>query len=154
MRILSAITSLVFLGAVAAQTYPSFADCATSPTDFNVSSFTISVYPMCITQRVCFTATGSLLAPITHGTNLTQVSLIGKYVGRVLYRDEQNLCDILGNQGQPCPVPVGTTSLTTCLYVKPNLIPDIPVKYELRLTNGNGNTIFCRNATMTATNCA
>ncbi|KAI8358239.1 hypothetical protein B0O80DRAFT_424308 [Mortierella sp. GBAus27b] len=154
MRISSGITSLLFLITAAAQSWPANTDCATSPTDFNVSGFAFSIYPMCIAQPICFTATGSLLAPIMHGTNLTKVSFVGRYLGRVLYLDEQNLCDNLAAQGQPCPVPVGTTFLTTCFRIRDNFPPNIPMKFELRLTNGNGNTIFCRNATMTAMTCA
>jgi hypothetical protein len=120
MRLSSAITSLLFLITAAAQSRPATMNCATSPTDFNVSGFAFSVYPMCIAQPICFTATRSLLAPIMHGTNLTKVSFIGRYLGAILYLDEQNLCDILAAQGQPCPVPVGTTSLTTCFRIKDN----------------------------------
>jgi hypothetical protein len=83
------------------------------------------MHPMCITQSVCFTATGSLLAPIMDGTNLTQTSLIGKYLGRVLYREEHNLCDNLTAQGQSCPIPVGTTSLKTCFSIHPNYPADV-----------------------------
>ncbi|KAI8358240.1 hypothetical protein B0O80DRAFT_496007 [Mortierella sp. GBAus27b] len=151
MRILSVITSLLFLVVIAAQV--TFTNCATSPTDFQVSGFKVSPVPMCVNQTLCATGTGTFSAPIVHGTNLTKFSLIGRYLGLILYKDERNLCELLAAQGQPCPIPVGTTSLTTCVVIKDNLPTGIPYKMEFRLTNGNGNPIYCMNATMTAQRC-
>ncbi|KAF9345663.1 hypothetical protein BGX34_004571, partial [Mortierella sp. NVP85] len=118
MKFFAAIATLLFATLAAAQT-PAFTDCATGPTDFALSSFSVSQHPLCINQNFCFTAVGQLAAPITQGANIT---LYGRYLGRVLYLENHDLCALSAAQGNPCPVPAAvssTSSVTACILAKP-----------------------------------
>jgi hypothetical protein len=113
MKLFAAIVTLILATLIAAQ--PVFTNCAPSTADFTVVNFSLYPHPGCVGQNVCITITGQLAAPITQGAKVT---IIGKYLGRVVYTDSIDLCALSASQGNPCPLPVSLTSLTVCINVK------------------------------------
>ncbi|KAK3825348.1 MAG: hypothetical protein J3Q66DRAFT_420293 [Benniella sp.] len=132
MKLFTAIATLFLATFVAAQSLPN--NCATGPTGLTVTSTAITPYPLCVGQLVCFTITGQLSETITPGATFT---IIGKYLGRVVYTDTHDLCTLLATQGYPCPVPVTLTSITICVLVKSNAPVGIPLAFTVSATNGN-----------------
>ncbi|KAK3825346.1 MAG: hypothetical protein J3Q66DRAFT_384571 [Benniella sp.] len=149
MKLFAAIVTLILATLIAAQ-QPVFTNCAASTAEFTVASFSIFPHPACVSQNVCVTITGMLSAPITAGAKVT---IVGRYLGRVVYTDNQDLCALSAAQGNPCPLPVSLTSLTVCVLVKTNAPVGIPVTISISATNGNGNPLFCQSATVQFQNC-
>ncbi|KAG0056474.1 hypothetical protein BGZ83_004732, partial [Gryganskiella cystojenkinii] len=94
-----------------------FANCATGSTGMTVTAFSLTPYPLCANQNVCLTATGTLSEPIIAGARL---QITGRYLGRIVYTDNQDFCALLAAQGYTCPVSINLTSITACLLVKPS----------------------------------
>ncbi|KAF9417579.1 hypothetical protein BGZ94_009931, partial [Podila epigama] len=86
MKFFAAIAAL-FVAAVAQAQQPTWTNCAVGPTDLTISSFSVSPYPLCINQMVCASGTGVLLNPVIAPAKL---SISGKYLGRVVYTDNQD----------------------------------------------------------------
>ncbi|KAK3825345.1 MAG: hypothetical protein J3Q66DRAFT_384570 [Benniella sp.] len=81
MKFFAAIATLILAAIVVAQS-PVFDNCAGGVvTEINVSSFTVSPYPLCKNHNFCITATGQLAAPITEGA---KVSVVGRLPGTPL----------------------------------------------------------------------
>ncbi|KAF9348329.1 hypothetical protein BGX26_000258 [Mortierella sp. AD094] len=150
MKFSTAIAALA-VAAVANAASPAFTNCATGATDMTVTSLSLTPYPLCPGQNVCATVVGTLSTPLVAPSTL---SIVGKYFGTTVYTDSQNLCTVLAASGQPCPVPVTVTSVVACIPVKSNAPVNIPVALTLSATNGNGHTLFCQAATVTATSCS
>ncbi|KAF9364366.1 hypothetical protein BGX34_001739 [Mortierella sp. NVP85] len=151
MKFFAAVAALACLAFANAQTLPPITNCATGPTDLTITTFTLAPYPLCINQNVCATGTGQLSAPVTQGAKL---SIIGRYLGRVVYTDNHDLCTLLSNQGLACPIPVTLTSITACVLVKNTAPANVPVALTVSATNGNGNVLFCQFANgVIAQNC-
>ncbi|KAF9391060.1 hypothetical protein CPB97_007679, partial [Podila verticillata] len=106
-----------------------------------VTSFSVTPYPLCINKNMCITATGTLNTPVIAPTKL---AILGKYLGRIVYTDNQDFCAILSSAGTPCPVPINLTSLTLCVLVKPSFPSDIPIQMTFQTVNGNGHILFCQ----------
>ncbi|KAF9122432.1 hypothetical protein BGW39_009735 [Mortierella sp. 14UC] len=145
MKFIAALVALVAVSAVNAQS-PSFTNCATTPTQMTVSGFSVAPYPLCINKNVCATVSGVLSTPIVAGAKL---AITGRYLGRLVYTDNQDLCTVLGG----CPVPVTTTTVTACVLVKPNAPPNVGVSLQIVATNGDGGLLFCQSAVVTAVTC-
>ncbi|KAF9989586.1 hypothetical protein BGZ75_005725 [Mortierella antarctica] len=96
---------------------PPVFNCATGPTDIVINNFTLTPYPLCIGQSVCATGTGTLLTPVIAPAKL---AITGKYLGRIVYSDNHDLCALMAAQGLPCPIPTTLTSITACIQVKPS----------------------------------
>ncbi|KAG0347474.1 hypothetical protein BGZ54_004909, partial [Gamsiella multidivaricata] len=111
----TAIAALL-LAAVASAQSPIFSNYAIGFTEMTVASIVLAPYPLCVNKNVCITVIGTLSTSIVTGARL---SISGKYGGRVVYTDNQDLCNLLYVQGHPCPVPITVTSLTVCVLVKP-----------------------------------
>ncbi|KAF9955255.1 hypothetical protein BGZ72_003913 [Mortierella alpina] len=151
MKFIAAIAALIVAAVANAQTpSPPFGNCATGATDMTVTGFTLTPYPLCIGQTVCATVNGTLSAPIVAPAKL---AITGRYLGRVVYTDNHDLCVVLAASGVPCPVPTTVTSVTACVLVKPTAPANIPVALTLLATNGNNHVLFCQSATVTAVNC-
>ncbi|KAG0250543.1 hypothetical protein DFQ27_009368 [Actinomortierella ambigua] len=150
MKFSAAAATLAVAAVVSAQ-QPTWTSCATGATDMAVTSFSVAPYPLCVGKPVCATIGGTLSSPISGTT--AGLSIIGKYLNRVVYTDSKNLCEILANTEHPCPVDTTVTSVVACIDVKPTAPVGIPVQLEVKATNGNGNVIFCQKATVTAQNC-
>ncbi|KAF9975791.1 hypothetical protein BGZ73_000382 [Actinomortierella ambigua] len=150
MKFSAAAATLAF-AAVASAQQPSWGPCNTNPTEMTVTSFSVAPYPLCVGKPVCATITGTLSNPIDGAT--AGLSVIGKYLNRIVYTDSKNLCEILAETDHPCPVSTDVTSVVACIDVKPNAPVGIPVSLEVKATNGNGNVIFCQKAVVTAQNC-
>ncbi|KAF8928701.1 hypothetical protein EDD21DRAFT_407065 [Dissophora ornata] len=148
MKFIAAITALVVAAVANAQTWT---NCATGATDLTISSFSVSPYPLCISQNVCASGTGLLNAPVTSGATL---AIQGKYLGRVVYTDNQDLCALTASQGVPCPIAVTVTSITACVLVKSTAPANVPVSLTVLATNGDGNVLFCQAAVVTASTCS
>ncbi|KAF9161841.1 hypothetical protein DFQ26_004123 [Actinomortierella ambigua] len=153
MKFVAALAALLVAGSavVSGQTMPTPYNCATGPTQIQITNFTLAPYPMCIGQNVCATGTGTLSTPVVQGASL---SIIGKYLNRVVYTDSHNLCDLMNAQGHPCPIPTTMTSITSCVLVKTTAPANIPVVLTVSATNGDGNLLFCQGANgVIAKNC-
>ncbi|KAF9574611.1 hypothetical protein EC968_006026 [Mortierella alpina] len=146
MKFITAIAAL-FVATVANAQVP-FTNCATGPTDITIDTFSIAPYPLCVGKEVCATGTGVLSTPVIEGAKL---SIIGKYLGRVVYTDNHDLCTLMAAQGHPCPIPTTLTSITACVPVKSTAPANIPVQLTVQATNGNNHVLFCQAATVTAT---
>lgn len=120
MKLFAAIATLLLAIVAAAQTVCTFGcnDCTGGTGELAVTSASITPNPLCAGQNACFTATGSLSVPITAGGNFV---LVGKYLGRTIYTDTQDLCTLLAANGYNCPVPTSATSITLCFLVKANV---------------------------------
>ncbi|KAG0302929.1 hypothetical protein BGZ97_002118, partial [Linnemannia gamsii] len=110
MKFIAAIAALV-VAAVANAQVP-FTNCANGPTQIAINNFSISPYPLCINQNVCATGTGTLNTPVIEGSTL---SITGRYLGRLVYTDNHDLCTLMASQGFPCPLPTTMTSITACV---------------------------------------
>ncbi|KAG0365869.1 hypothetical protein BC939DRAFT_490711 [Gamsiella multidivaricata] len=150
MKFFAAIAALVVAAVANAQTQPTWSNCATGSTDLTITTFSVTPYPLCIGQNVCASGTGTLSTPVVAGAKL---AITGRYGGRVVYTDNQDLCSLTGGQGHPCPIPITVTSITVCLLVKTTAPANVPVALTVLATNGNGNVLFCQAATVTAKVC-
>ncbi|KAF9172210.1 hypothetical protein BGX21_003898 [Mortierella sp. AD011] len=149
MKFYAIVTALVFTAAASAQSYSNFTNCATG-SEFTVESFTIAPYPLCIGQTVCATVTGSLSTEITSSATL---SIVGKYLGTIVYTDQYDFCELMGAQGTPCPIAATTTSLTACVTVKSSAVASIPASDTITITNGDNKVLLCQAASLYAVNC-
>ncbi|KAG0234081.1 hypothetical protein BGW42_006947 [Actinomortierella wolfii] len=149
-----AIIATLFAAVIAsAQDVPSFIHCTglgNVVPQLTIEQFIIAPYPLCIGQSVCTTGKGQLSTPVIEGA---QLSITGKFLGRIVYTDNYDLCTLMAGQGHPCPIPTTLTSLTSCINVKPNAPAGINVKLEVMATNGDGNLLFCQEANVIAKNC-
>ncbi|KAF9182359.1 hypothetical protein BGZ51_002052 [Haplosporangium sp. Z 767] len=146
MKYFAAIAAFACLAFTNAQTMPPFTNCAAAATDLTVNNFTMAPYPLCAGEEVCFTATGTLSAPIIISESAT-LSITGRYLGRVIYTDrDRDLCELMAGQGHPCPVPTTLTSITACVLVKVGIIRNIPIALTVQAINGSGNVLFCQSA--------
>ncbi len=117
MKFLTLITLLFILATVTAQM---FTNCATGLTDMiieGMGNFSLSPSPLCVGRNACATAVGTLLTPIIRPSTF---SITGKYLGRIVYTDNQNLCSLLHDQGFFCPIPTSVTTITVCALIKPS----------------------------------
>ncbi|KAF9961143.1 hypothetical protein BGZ72_004647 [Mortierella alpina] len=146
MKFITSIAALFV--ATVAKAQVDFANCATGPTDIVIDTFKIAPYPLCVGKEVCATGTGVLSTPVIAGAKL---SISGKYLGRVVYTDNHDLCTLMAAQGHPCPIPTTLTSITACVPVKSTAPANIPVQLTVLATNGNNHVLFCQSATVTAT---
>ncbi|KAF9312138.1 hypothetical protein BG003_006587, partial [Podila horticola] len=89
MKFFAAVATLVIAAVANAQTPPAWTDCAPPGTaDLKINSFSVTPYPLCIGQNVCASGTGVLSAPVIAPA---KISISGKYLGRVVYTDNQDL---------------------------------------------------------------
>ncbi|KAF9104955.1 hypothetical protein BGX29_000929, partial [Mortierella sp. GBA35] len=88
MKFLAALAALVVAAVANAQTMPPVTNCATTPTQITITSFTLTPYPLCINQQVCATGTGTLSTPVVQGAKL---AITGRYLGRIVYTDNHDL---------------------------------------------------------------
>ncbi|KAG0018448.1 hypothetical protein BGZ81_010237 [Podila clonocystis] len=151
MKFFTAVATLV-IAAVANAQAPVWTDCAPAGTaDLTINTFSVTPYPLCIGQNVCASGTGVLSAPVIAPAKL---AISGKYLGRVVYTDNQDLCAISAAAGQPCPIPITVTSITACVLVKTSAPANIDVQLTVQANNGNNHILFCQKATVQAQNCA
>ncbi|KAK3805428.1 MAG: hypothetical protein JOS17DRAFT_823147 [Linnemannia elongata] len=150
MKFIAAVAALV-VAAVANAQVP-FTNCASGPTQIAITQFTIAPYPLCIGKNVCAEGTGTLSTPVIAGATL---SITGRYLGRLVYTDNHDLCDLMAKQDppQPCPIPTTVKSIKSCVLVKPNAPPNIAVDLQVSAINGDGGTLFCQGAKVTAKTC-
>jgi hypothetical protein len=120
MKFIAAFVALVSASVVSAVS-PPFTNCAAAP-QMTVTGFSVDPYPLCINKPVCATVTGTSTTPIDGDATL---AITGRYLGRLVYTDNQDLCAVLGASGHPCPVPVTTNQVTACVLVKPNAPPNV-----------------------------
>ncbi|KAG0293709.1 hypothetical protein BGZ96_002429 [Linnemannia gamsii] len=149
MKFIAAFAAL--LVATVANAQVPFTNCANGPTQIAIDSFKIEPYPLCINKNVCAIGTGVLSTPVIEGSTL---SISGRYLGRLVYQDNHDLCTLMGSQGFPCPLPTTMTSIKACVLVKSSAPPNIAVALEVKAINGDSGTLFCQSATVTAKNCA
>ncbi|KAF9546550.1 hypothetical protein EC957_009627 [Mortierella hygrophila] len=148
MKFIAAVAAIL-VAAVANAQVP-FTNCATGPTQIAIDNFSISPYPLCINQNVCAEGTGTLSTPVIEGATL---SITGRYLGRLVYTDNHDLCALMATQGQPCPILTNVNSIKSCVNVKPSAPPNIAVALQVSAINGDGGTLFCQAATVTAKTC-
>ncbi|KAF9399984.1 hypothetical protein BGZ76_007808 [Entomortierella beljakovae] len=117
MKFIAAIASLAFIAIAQSQDAPAnWTSCASGQTQLEVTSFITEPYPFCVGEQVCGNIVGTLNTPIIEGA---KVSITGRYLGKIVYTDNQDFCAALAAQGTPCPVPTSVTSLRACVTVKP-----------------------------------
>ncbi|KAF9206863.1 hypothetical protein BGZ59_011470 [Podila verticillata] len=151
MKFFAAVATLL-VAAVANAQGPTWTNCATpGTTDLVINSFSVTPYPLCINQNVCASGTGTLLTDVIAPAKL---AISGKFLGRVVYTDNQDLCAISAAAGLPCPIDTTHTSITACVLVKPSAPANVNVQLTVQATNGNNRVLFCQSATVTASNCA
>ncbi|KAG0084339.1 hypothetical protein BGZ93_007768 [Podila epicladia] len=150
MKFFAAVATLVIAAVANAQ--PAWKDCAPAGTaDLAITEFTVTPYPLCIGKDVCASGTGVLSVPVTAPAKL---AISGKYLGRTVYTDNQDLCAISAKYGQPCPIPITVTSITACVLVKTSAPANINVQLTVQATNGNNHILFCQEAEVKAAKCA
>lgn len=125
-----ALLATAVISTVSAQTgsYTNFTNCGIDldyPAQYATSAVALSPSPLCIGKQFCMTATGVLSAPITQGATY---SIVGRWLGRVIYTDSQDVCALLAANGQACPIPAGPYNMNLCHTVKPNLPQSVSCK--------------------------
>ncbi|KAG0357027.1 hypothetical protein BGX24_006315 [Mortierella sp. AD032] len=143
-----AILATSVTAAVSAQTGGSveLANCAANP-QLTTTSVSISPSPMCITKPYCLSTTGILsndLIDSGEGFRNTTFAVSGRYLGRLIYTDRKDICQLLAESGTPCPIPAGPVTLKICNNLKINLPPNINYAFTFTATNGDGGQVFCR----------
>ena len=123
MKVFAAVVAIVALASTAAAQMQ-YTNCATAPTQFQMTSATWSPSPACIGKDICAVGTGTLNTPIIQGAKL---SLTARYLGRLVYTDNQDLCAVLAAQGTPCPVAAGAAVLKGCVKIKENVPPNVTI---------------------------
>ncbi|KAG0218008.1 hypothetical protein BGX33_008869 [Mortierella sp. NVP41] len=93
---------------------------------------------------------GTLSTPVIQGAKL---AVTGKYLGQVVFTDNQDFCTLLGNLRHPCPIPITANSLDACSLVKASFPVNIGVKMQFLATNGDAGVIFCQTATLVGNPC-
>ncbi|KAG0011534.1 hypothetical protein BGZ81_002120 [Podila clonocystis] len=156
MKFFSAIAAFAVVAITQAQvykppTYPLSESCASYPTQQNVTSFTMTPGDYCIGRPYTVTTTGPLHADVIEGATVT---LFGRWLGRLVYTDNQDLCKLLAAAGTPCPIAKTATSLSFDLLAKKNIPPNVVFTYQFQVVNGDGGTIFCRATAIAGKNCA
>lgn len=116
MKIFAAFIGSVALACTAAAQME-YTNCATTPTQFQMTSANWSPSPACIGKELCAVGTGILDKPIVQGAKL---ALTGRYLNRLVYTDNHDLCAILAAQDTPCPVAAGAAVLKGCVKIKEN----------------------------------
>ncbi|KAF9373223.1 hypothetical protein CPB97_000714 [Podila verticillata] len=149
MKLLALLTTVV--AAVAAQGPGTiFTNCATpGTTDQTVTNFTISA-PFCAGHNYTLTSTGPLSDTIFEPTKL---GIAGKFLGRVIYTDNADLCALLAEAGTPCPLATTVTSLSFQRLLKPSVATNINLQFSFQALNGNNRVLFCQVGTMSASYC-
>ncbi|KAG0016001.1 hypothetical protein BGZ81_011432 [Podila clonocystis] len=156
MKLLSAIAALAVAAVAQAQItdkhplYPASVDCATGYVDQNVTAFTLTPDDFCIGKTYTVTTTGPLALDIIAPARM---ALTGKYLGRIVYNDNQDLCVLLAAAGTPCPVAKTADALSFALTIKSSLPAKWPLQYNYLATNGNNHIIFCRATTLIGKKC-
>ncbi|KAK3837656.1 MAG: hypothetical protein JOS17DRAFT_813462 [Linnemannia elongata] len=154
MKFLAVTAALVTAAVVTAELPPpeNFTDCATTPTQLTLTSFTVSPSPLCLKQQFCYTATGTLNAPLLKGST---ISIYGRYLNRLVYTDYLiDLCAALTAGGHTdCNVPAGPVSLKLCRPVRNSFWANVPTQFQTLLTNGDGSIILCQTQRNYAVNC-
>ncbi len=82
---------------------------------FKMTNVNWAPSPACIGKQFCAVGTGNLTQPIIQGAKF---QLNAKYLGRIVYVENQDFCAMLAAQGTPCPVPAGPTVLKGCITIK------------------------------------
>ncbi|KAF9915159.1 hypothetical protein BX616_006783 [Lobosporangium transversale] len=154
MKVLSVIVGLALAAVSQAADMPAlnFTSCAPSTTGLTLTALPVlEPYPLCIGKEYCLTLTGQLNTDITQGSRL---SVIGRWVGRIVYTDNQDLCTLLAAQGTPCPVASTTSSIKLCTPMKSNFWANVQTHFQFSATNGDGDLLFCQTSPIYAQNCA
>ncbi|KAG9324918.1 hypothetical protein KVV02_008480 [Mortierella alpina] len=139
MKITASFVAFVALASTAAGQM-NYTNCASGPTQFQMTSATWSPSPACIGKDICAVGTGTLDTPIIEGATL---SLTARYLGRLVYTDNHDFCAVLAAQGTPCPVAAGAAVLKGCVKIKENVPPNVAAVFKTVAVNGDGGTIFC-----------
>lgn len=134
MKLLAPLTTVV--AAVAAQGPGTiFTSCATpGTTEQTVANFMISA-PYCAGHNYTLTSTGPLSGPIFEPAKL---AITGKFLGRVIYADNMDMCPLLAEAGTPCPVATTVTSLSLQRLLKPSFPANVRYYFQ-----ACANLLFC-----------
>ncbi|KAF9577596.1 hypothetical protein BGW38_007098, partial [Lunasporangiospora selenospora] len=135
---MKAIAVLATIAAVASSVQA--ASCANGPTQFTLTSYTSTPSPPCRGKPICFSINGVLDTPIIEGSTF---SIAGRYLGRLVYTDNHDLCKLLADQGTPCPLPITTTDAKVCVNVKPNAPINVGANVTVTARNGDGGILWC-----------
>ncbi|KAF9098919.1 hypothetical protein BGX23_004733 [Mortierella sp. AD031] len=106
-----------------------------------IHPFSVVPYPLCIGLQMCMSGAGTISTPVIQGAKL---AVTGKYLGQVVFADNQDFCTLLGNLRHPCPIPITANSLDACSLVKASFPVNIGVKMQFLATNGDAGVIFCQ----------
>ncbi|KAK5808531.1 hypothetical protein F5H01DRAFT_352274 [Linnemannia elongata] len=151
MKFIATIAALATAATVASVELPppgNFSSCDSYPKQLALTTFTLSPSPMCVGKQACYTATGTLNTGIVDGATLR---ISGRYLGRLFYNDNANLCDALIAGGHKnCTIPAGPVTLRICRNVRPNLVPNIRILFQVEAVNGDGGNLFCQKETNSA----
>jgi len=117
MKFLAVIATVI--ATAAAIEYPVFPfvwnDCSPPSADQTVTNFTLKP-TFCPGMNYTVISTGltskDIIAP-------SKLQILGKYLGRIVYSDNQDLCALLAASGTPCPVAAGTAILSFDVLLKP-----------------------------------
>ncbi|KAG0379546.1 hypothetical protein BGX24_012729 [Mortierella sp. AD032] len=140
MKITAALVTLatVAVSSVSAQ-FTNLINGASGPVQYDGTNYTVTPSPMCIGKQFCLTASGTLSTDIIEGSTY---SFVGRFLGRLFYVDNQELCTVLAASGTPCPVPAGAFNLKLCTLLNPKFPPNFPLEFLFRAVYENGTTIF------------
>ncbi|KAG0233190.1 hypothetical protein BGW42_007668 [Actinomortierella wolfii] len=141
MKLYAAIATLVAAAVASAQETPKFEACnKNTPAQFEFDQFNISTPLLCPKEEVCVTGRGNLSAPIVE---YSELMFTGKYLGRVVYLERRNLCELMAAQGHPCPVLTSLASFNACFKLRDRVWPTV-MSLEIKAENGDGGLLFCQ----------
>ncbi|KAF9311533.1 hypothetical protein BG006_004551, partial [Podila minutissima] len=116
----------------------------------NITDFSISPVPLCSGKNYTLTATGPLSTDIIAPATLT---VQGRYIGRVVYTDNQDFCRLLADAGTPCPIAATTSTLSVNVLLKTAFWQNVNTHFTFRASNGNNHNLFCQATTLMAQKC-
>ncbi|KAF9129697.1 hypothetical protein BGW39_003887 [Mortierella sp. 14UC] len=145
MKFATAIAVLAtFAVSSASAQFTNLTTSTSNPVKYDGANYAISPFPMCVGKPFCLTSTGTLLSPIVEGA---KYSITGRYLGRLLYTDNHDLCSLLAASGTPCPVAAGAFNFNLCVPLKNNFPPNVGLMFQYLATNGNGDLLIGQKTT-------
>ncbi|KAG0274171.1 hypothetical protein BGZ96_004446, partial [Linnemannia gamsii] len=71
-----------------------------------------------------------------------KLAITGRWLQRfLLYNDNSALCGVLAANSTPYPVAAGPVTLNVCRNIKPKMAPNIGLKWQYIITNGDGGLL-------------
>ncbi|KAF8946267.1 hypothetical protein BGZ47_000952 [Haplosporangium gracile] len=151
MKFTTIAAAAVALFAVSSRAEPvTWTGCFAGSTDLVNPTFQIAGEMPCAKKDVCATLTGTLSTPIVEGTMLT---IRVKYLGRSVRTYRRDFCQLMADNGSPCPIAPGPKTFTACINDWNAEVVNVPTNSTVEILNGSGSWVTCLSAPTTNKQC-